>query len=65
MSGHIPYNKIVPKGTECGQQAQGGCESTSGEEVDRMRITFHIGKYTVTIVIRETHREENSRHSDQ
>ena len=28
-----------------------------------MRITFHIGRYTVTIVIRETHRKENSRHS--
>ena len=28
-----------------------------------MRITFHIGKYTVTIVIQETHRKENSRHS--
>ena len=29
-----------------------------------MRITFHIGKYTVTIVICETHRKKkNSRHS--
>ena len=26
-------------------------------------ITFHIGKYTVTIVICETHRTKNSRHS--
>ena len=26
-----------------------------------MRITFHIGRYTVTIVIKETHRKENSR----
>ena len=29
----------------------------------RMRITFHIGKYTVTIVISETHRKKNNRHS--
>ena len=28
-----------------------------------MRFTFHIGKYTVTIVIRETHRKKNNRHS--
>ena len=33
-----------------------------------MRITFHIGKFTITIVIRETHRakdrdEKNNRHS--
>ncbi len=28
-----------------------------------MRITFHIGKYTVTIVICETHRKKNNRHS--
>ena len=32
-----------------------------------MRITFHIGKYSVTIVIRETHLkdrgEKNDRHS--
>jgi len=31
-----------------------------------MRITFHIGKYTVTIVICETHRKKkNNRHSDK
>ena len=30
-----------------------------------MRITFHIGKYTITIVVSETHRRKNSRHSDQ
>ncbi len=28
-----------------------------------MRLTFHIGKYTVTIVIQKTHREKNNRHS--
>ncbi len=29
-----------------------------------MRITFHIGKFTVTIVISETHRKQkNNRHS--
>ena len=32
-----------------------------------MRLTFHVGKYTVTIVIRETHKkdrtEKNNRHS--
>ena len=32
-----------------------------------MRITFHIGKFTVTIVIRETHQKDrsakNNRHS--
>ena len=33
-----------------------------------LRITFHVWKYTVTIVIRETHRnadrnEKNNRHS--
>ncbi len=30
-----------------------------------MRITFHIGKYTITIVICETYRKKNSRHSDK
>ncbi len=32
-----------------------------------MRITFHVGKYTVTVVIKETHQKDssvkNSRHS--
>ncbi len=32
-----------------------------------MRITFHIGKYSVTVIIRETHQkdrsEKNNRHS--
>ena len=32
-----------------------------------MRITFHVGKFTVTLVIRETHQkdrsEKNNRHS--
>ena len=31
----------------------------------RMRITFHLWKYTVTIIIRETQRKKNSRHSDK
>ena len=33
----------------------------------RMRITFHVGKYTVTVVIKETHKKDrnvkNNRHS--
>ena len=32
-----------------------------------MRITFHVGKFTVTIIIKETHQEDrsakNNRHS--
>ena len=28
-----------------------------------MRITFHIGKYTFTIIVKETKRKESSRHS--
>lgn len=27
----------------------------------RMRITFHIGKYTITIIVKD--RKQNSRHS--
>ena len=33
-----------------------------------MRITFHVRKYSVTIIIKETHKkdrsEKNDRHSD-
>ena len=28
-----------------------------------MRFTFHIGKYTVTVIIRATHTKKNNRHS--
>ena len=34
------------------------------KEVVRMRITFHIGRFTVTIILRRTH-TKNSRHSDK
>jgi hypothetical protein len=43
--------------------AQAVARTPSEKEVVRMRITFHIGKYTVTIVISETHRKKNNRHS--
>ncbi len=33
-----------------------------------MRITFHVGKYTMTIIIKEIHKKDrsdkNDRHSD-
>ena len=50
------------KGPRANNKRAGGC-SILLKGVMRMRITFHIGKYTVTIVICETQRKKNNRHS--
>ena len=47
----------------------GGCSYSLNRKGERtLRITFHVWKYTVTIVIRETHKnadrnEKSNRHS--
>ncbi len=30
-----------------------------------MRITFHVGKYTMTIIIKETHQKDRSEKNDR
>ncbi len=45
----------------------GGCSYSPKGGGWTMRITFHVRKYSVTIIIRETHtkdrRDKNNRHS--
>ena len=37
---------------------------SSEKGVMRMRITFHIGTFTVSIIVKRTHKK-NNRHSDK
>ena len=55
---------LIFQGREWTTNAQAVALTPSEKEVVCMRITFHIGKFTVTIVISETHRKQkNNRHS--
>ena len=59
--GVVIYNSIARRGTGANNKRAGGwLPSPRGGEL--MRITFHIGKYTVTIIVYER-KKQASRHS--
>ncbi|MBR4331204.1 MAG: hypothetical protein IKP72_00845 [Clostridia bacterium] len=62
IGGEINRNKQSPHEGELRRLRLRNAPS-SRKGVMRMRLTFHVWKYTITIVIRETHREKNNRHS--
>ena len=54
---------IVPKGAvKSKQQTRRRLVPSLRKEVMRMRLTFHIGKYTVTIIVRETSKKAKTQH---
>ena len=57
------YNKNASKGAESEQQTRRRLSPSSRKGVMLMRLTFHLGKFTVTIIIRKTQSKKNSRHS--